>query len=145
MRSNMAALVNVLISNFYLRMKNDFPKERHECWEESPLEEINLRYAAVDGYVSFELYRKLKIIERGRAHLVPIAPLPPAPQPPIATYCPNCLEKEEEESSRGAKRARQFMSPPGSDDEGAPSALAGGSGDDAAWKKQADEVDDGSW
>ena len=41
-RTGMAVLADALISNFYLRMKNDFPKERHECWEESPLEEINL-------------------------------------------------------------------------------------------------------
>ena len=88
-----------------VHMKDDFPEGRHEFWEEFPLEEINLKYAAMDGYVSFQLYYQLMIIERGRQHLVPIAPPPPppAPQPPIATYCPSCLEKE---SSRGAKRAR---------------------------------------
>ena len=49
----MAALANIMISNFYVHMKDDFLEERHEFWEESPLEEINLQYAAVDGYVSF--------------------------------------------------------------------------------------------
>ena len=74
MWSGMSALANVLISNFYVRMKDDFPKGRHEFWEESPLEEINLKYAAVDGYVSprgrydecsskFSLGYETKIIE----------------------------------------------------------------------------------
>ena len=92
-RSGMAALANVLISNFYVSMKDDFLEGRHEFWEESPLEEINLKYAAVDGYVSFQLYYQLMLIERGQQHLVPIAPPPPtpppAPQPPTATYCPS--------------------------------------------------------
>ena len=61
----MAALANILISNFYVSMKDDFPEGRHEFWEESPLEEINLKYAAMDGYVLFQLYYQLMIIERG--------------------------------------------------------------------------------
>ena len=61
----MAALANVLISNFYVSMKDDFPEGRNEFWEESLLEEINLQYAAMDGYVSFQLYYQLMIIERG--------------------------------------------------------------------------------
>ena len=64
-RSGMAALANVLISNFYVSMKDDFLEGRNELWEESPLEEINLKYAVVDGYVSFQLYYQLMIIERG--------------------------------------------------------------------------------
>ena len=128
MWSGMAVLPNVLISNFYMHMKVDFPGEQNKCWEESPLEEINLKYAAVDGYASFQLYHQLRIIDKGRQHLVPIAPPPPppAPQPPIATYCPSFLEKE---SSRGAKHAR----------------LDTGSDDGSVWKKKDDSAGGLDW
>ena len=87
-----------------------------------------MKYVAIDGFVSFELYRQIKFIERGRARLVPIAPPPPLAPEPIATYCPSCLVKqEEEERASDAKRGKWCMLPPsGSKDDGAPSALAGG-------------------
>ena len=37
-------------------MKQDFPSARHDYWEEKPLSDINLKYAAIDAYVSYELY-----------------------------------------------------------------------------------------
>ena len=41
----------------YGDMKTTFPKRQHRAWQKNPLDRINLDYAAVDAYVSFELYR----------------------------------------------------------------------------------------
>ena len=46
----------------------------------SPLSDVNLLYAAVDGYVSYELYHKIKSIKTSLQR-----------QP---TYCCGCLAKE---------------------------------------------------
>ena len=92
-----------------------------------PLGETHVQYAAIDGFVSFELYRQIKIIERGRAYLVPIAPPPPLALEPIETYCPSCLVKqEEEERAIDAMQGKRCMPPPpGYVDDGAPSKLWG--------------------
>ena len=62
-RTGMATLAVDLISDHYAKMKKNFPSNRHGFWEESPLSDVNLHYAAVDGYVSYELYRKIKSIK----------------------------------------------------------------------------------
>ena len=70
--SGMASLAAELISYHYTKMKVELPSKHHGLWEESPLHEVNLHYAAVDGYVSYELYRKIKRIKMGlQLHLQP--------------------------------------------------------------------------
>ena len=51
----MAAMAVELISDHYKKMKTDFPSKQHDFWEEYPLLEVNLQYAAVDSYVLYEL------------------------------------------------------------------------------------------
>ena len=55
----------------------------HDQWECMPLPQVNLRYAAIDGYVSFELYRRLKKINDGQRQAQPI---------PREVVCPDCKE-----------------------------------------------------
>ena len=79
-RTGMAAMAVELISDHYKKMKTDFPSKQHDFWEEYPFLEVNLHYAAVDSYVSYELYCKIKKI-------TVVLQLPP-------TYCPDCRSKE---------------------------------------------------
>jgi hypothetical protein len=45
-------------------MKRNFPSTAHDDWEVEPLPNVNLRYAMIDGYVSYKLHMQLtKIIE----------------------------------------------------------------------------------
>ena len=142
----MAMLPKVLLSDFYVGMKGNLGPGGHHRWEDMPLGEINPPHAVVDGFVSFNLYHQIKIIERGRAHLIPIAPPPPPAPQPIATYCPSCLEKkEEEERARDANRGKRCMPPPGNKDDGAPSVLAGGWDDVRTWKKKKLHDGAGGW
>lgn len=76
-RTGMAQLAGELINKSYETMKTKFPKIGHKNWEKQPLDEVNLRYAAVDGFVSFELYRVLQCILKG---LVCLQPKPKVPQ-----------------------------------------------------------------
>ena len=80
-RTGMSAMATELISDHDKSMKSDFRKlleDPHNLWEVSPLPEANLRYAAVDGYVSYEFYRTIKRLDRSLQR-----------QP---TYCPGCLQ-----------------------------------------------------
>ena len=55
-KTGMADMAAVLIDPEYAGMKKKFPKEQHWFWEKNCLDRINLDYAAIDAYVSFELY-----------------------------------------------------------------------------------------
>ena len=57
-KTGMADMAAAYIHEDYAGMKTTFPKRQHMCWQKNPLDWINLDYAAVDAYVSFELYRK---------------------------------------------------------------------------------------
>jgi hypothetical protein len=59
MRDGMASLATSIIDESYSQMKNKFPPERHDYWEERPLSDLNLEYAAKDAYVSYQLYVKI--------------------------------------------------------------------------------------
>ena len=65
-RTGMAMLAKVLLSNFYTSMKANLPPGGHHHWENMPLGETHVQYAAIDGFVSFELYHQIKIIERAK-------------------------------------------------------------------------------
>ena len=66
-----------LINISYETMKKDFPEGGHKLWEKHPLNEVNLKYADVDGFVSFELYRVLQCTLKG---LVCLQPKPKVPR-----------------------------------------------------------------
>jgi len=76
-KTSMADMAAALIDEDYADMKRKFPKSQHKLWEKTPLDPINIEYAAIDGYISYELYRKIRIFEYGQRHLVPLVP-PPA-------------------------------------------------------------------
>lgn len=59
-RTGMGDLAAAIIDPSYKDMKTKFPTSSHDQWECMPLPQVNLRYVAIDGYVSFELYRRLK-------------------------------------------------------------------------------------
>ena len=52
----MKVMVVDLIDPWYADMKA-FPYKAHSFWEKRPLYKINKDYAAIDGFVAFELYR----------------------------------------------------------------------------------------
>ena len=82
-RTGMGDLAAAIIDPSYKNMKNEFPTKSHNHWEWQPLPEVNLRYAAIDGYVSFELYRRLNKINEGQRQ---------AQQIPREVVCPDCKE-----------------------------------------------------
>ena len=74
-RTSMASMAVALIDEEYADMKSKFRKnDLHKTWEKTPLDRINIEYAARDAYVSYESYRKIRIINYGQRHLVPQAP-----------------------------------------------------------------------
>ena len=58
-RDGMASLASCILDESYSEMKNGFPSKRHDYWEEEPLSNLNLEYAAKDAYVSYQLYVKI--------------------------------------------------------------------------------------
>ncbi|KAM0839333.1 hypothetical protein ACQ4PT_060402 [Festuca glaucescens] len=54
-RTGMADMAAGLIDMSYKGMKKEFPSVQHKFWEKNPLDEINLEYAARDGFVAFML------------------------------------------------------------------------------------------
>ena len=77
LREGMASLASRIIDESYSEMKMQFPKERHDYWEEQPLSDINLEYAARDAYVTYQLYVKIWYFLR---YLV---------------FCPGCKKEDE--------------------------------------------------
>jgi hypothetical protein len=55
----MTKLTGIIIDNSYKKVKNCASEDIHDKWTWKPMVMSNLRYAAVDGYVSYELYNKL--------------------------------------------------------------------------------------
>ena len=56
-RVGMSVMAADLIDPWYADMKKNFPFQAHSSWENRPLAKINKDYAAIDGFVAFELYR----------------------------------------------------------------------------------------
>ena len=69
-KTSMADMAAALIDEHYTDMKTKFPKSGHKHWENTPLDPINIEYAAIDGYVAYELYRRIGICNYGQRHLV---------------------------------------------------------------------------
>ncbi|XBJ01918.1 hypothetical protein VPH35_021435 [Triticum aestivum] len=59
LRDSMADLAGAVINKSYLSMESSFPQGLHDYWEWKPLSLDHLKYAAIDGYVSYELYRRV--------------------------------------------------------------------------------------
>ena len=74
-KTSMANMAAAVIDEEYAGMKTKFPKDQHKKWEKTPLDAINIEYAAIDPYVAYELYRRIGIVNYGQRHLVP----PPVP------------------------------------------------------------------
>uniref|UniRef100_A0A8I6XTD1 3'-5' exonuclease domain-containing protein n=1 Tax=Hordeum vulgare subsp. vulgare TaxID=112509 RepID=A0A8I6XTD1_HORVV len=68
-RTSMAHMAVALFDESYGDMKTSFPKYQHKLWEKGPLDDINIQYAAKDAYVSYELYRKIRVVNYGQCHL----------------------------------------------------------------------------
>uniref|UniRef100_A0A8I6YBN2 3'-5' exonuclease domain-containing protein n=1 Tax=Hordeum vulgare subsp. vulgare TaxID=112509 RepID=A0A8I6YBN2_HORVV len=68
-RTSMAHMAIALIDESYDDMKTSFPKYQHKLWEKGPLDDINIQYAAKDAYVSYELYRKIRVVNYSQRHL----------------------------------------------------------------------------
>uniref|UniRef100_A0A8I6X7G4 3'-5' exonuclease domain-containing protein n=1 Tax=Hordeum vulgare subsp. vulgare TaxID=112509 RepID=A0A8I6X7G4_HORVV len=68
-RTSMAHMAVALIDEEYGNMKTNFPKSQHKLWEKAPLDRINIEYAVKDAYVSYELYRKIRVVNYGQRHL----------------------------------------------------------------------------
>uniref|UniRef100_A0A8I6YF46 3'-5' exonuclease domain-containing protein n=1 Tax=Hordeum vulgare subsp. vulgare TaxID=112509 RepID=A0A8I6YF46_HORVV len=68
-RTSMAHMAVALIDAEYGDMKTSFPKSQHKLWEKAPLDPINIEYAAKYAYVSYELYRKIRVVNYGQRHL----------------------------------------------------------------------------
>ena len=67
--TSMAHMAVALIDDSYADMNTSFPKSQHKLWEKGPLDPINIEYAAKDAYVSYELYRKIWVVNYGQRHL----------------------------------------------------------------------------
>ena len=77
-RAGMAAMAGKLIDKKFLKMKegmkdNMQKRKGHSYWEWKPLSEKNLKYAILDGYVTYELYRVISSVNKGQAHLKNVA------------------------------------------------------------------------
>lgn len=64
-RDGMGDLAKTIIDSSYEEIKGKFPKDNHNYWEWKPLDPANLKYAAIDGYVSYELYRRILDMKKG--------------------------------------------------------------------------------
>ena len=62
-RVGMANLADAIIDGSYKNMKTKFSSDKHDLWETKPLSLMHLEYAAKDGYVSYELYRRILALE----------------------------------------------------------------------------------
>ena len=62
-RIGMATLAGELIDISYHDMKENFPTSLHKCWDRKPLCQTSIDYAAVDGYLSYELYSRVQTMK----------------------------------------------------------------------------------
>lgn len=83
-RAGMAAMAGKLIhpdlSKMKVGMKDNLQnREGHSYWEWKPLSKKNLDYAILDGYVTYELYRSISVVNKGQVHLQNVAVHLPRP------------------------------------------------------------------
>jgi ribonuclease D len=95
-RAGMAAIAAKLIDPKFqtkkANFKNDYWKrEGHDYWEWKPLSEKNLHYASLDGYMTYEIFRRISLVNEGQAHLK-------------AALCPSCIAVETAAASKKRQR-----------------------------------------
>ncbi|XP_051221471.1 uncharacterized protein [Lolium perenne] len=59
----MADLAEAIIDGSYENMKTKFSSDTHDLWETKLPSPMHLEYATKDGYVSYELYRRILALE----------------------------------------------------------------------------------
>jgi hypothetical protein len=96
-RAGIAALAAKLIDPKFETKKTDFKndyckRKGHDYWEWKPLLEKNLHYASLDGYITYELYRGISLVNEGQAHLKAVA------------TCPSCIAAETEAVNKKCQR-----------------------------------------
>jgi ribonuclease D len=64
-RDSMGDLAAVFIDASYKEMKKACTSSMHDKWEWKPLSQKHLEYAAKDGHVSYELYRRITSMKGG--------------------------------------------------------------------------------
>jgi hypothetical protein len=65
-KTGMSQLAGNIINEAYHKMKSNANSEFHERWESYPLPLENLRYAAIHGFICYELYKHIKeLIDEG--------------------------------------------------------------------------------
>uniref|UniRef100_A0A8I6X2F0 3'-5' exonuclease domain-containing protein n=1 Tax=Hordeum vulgare subsp. vulgare TaxID=112509 RepID=A0A8I6X2F0_HORVV len=74
-RTSMAHMAVAVIDEEYADMRTKFPRYQHTKWEMTPLDGINIEYATKDAYVSYELYRNIRIMNYGQRHLASAPPV----------------------------------------------------------------------
>jgi hypothetical protein len=95
-RSVMASIAAKLINPKFKTKKTDFKNDYSKCegqdyWEWKPLSEKNLHYASLDGYMTYEIFRRISLVNEGQAHLQ-------------ATLCPSCIAAETAAASKKHQR-----------------------------------------
>jgi hypothetical protein len=75
-RDGMACIAAEVIDISYLNMKSRFGGEDHLHWEWKPLREGSLNYAAIDGYLSYNIYARVRLYTLRTAHLRDKVPAP---------------------------------------------------------------------
>ena len=70
-RAGMAKMASTLIHPKYAGMKEEFVDDYeelqgHNYWEWKPLADMNMEYAAIDGYVTYELTRIVTTVNQGQ-------------------------------------------------------------------------------
>ena len=79
-RTGMAAMAASLIDPSYEFIKKKFPSRSHKDWAVIPLPDVNIQYAVVDGYLSYELHKRITRFNYGQRHL----------KRPREVLCPSC-------------------------------------------------------
>ena len=93
----MAALAGKIIDETYKNMKSKLRPKGHDHWEKQPLDKDNLKYAAIDGFVAFELYRNIQNRQKGLVVL--------QPPPKVLPMFPN-LSAPSTSFTSGSKRSK---------------------------------------
>ena len=64
-RDGMSDLAGKIIDITCSRIKDNFPSNGHDKWEEERLPAVNLEYAARDAYFSYDMYKRMVTIREG--------------------------------------------------------------------------------
>ena len=66
----LANYVAAIIDSQYKSIKEKLTQDEHKLWEEVPLSMKHIRYASIDAYVIYEVYRRIVNFDKGQQNLV---------------------------------------------------------------------------